>query len=56
MSLRGNLDLDTGLKVIDILRGLKEKKTVVVVTHDERVLKLADRTLVMSDGKIVSEE
>jgi putative ABC transport system ATP-binding protein len=52
----GNLDLETGLKIIDILNGLKRKKTVVVVTHDERVMKLADRTLVMSDGKIVSEE
>jgi putative ABC transport system ATP-binding protein len=52
----GNLDLDTGLKVIEIMRGLKGKKTVVIVTHDERVLKLANRTLVMSDGKIVSEE
>jgi putative ABC transport system ATP-binding protein len=52
----GNLDLDTGLKIIEIMRGLKGKKTVVVVTHDERVLKLADQTLVMSDGKIVSKE
>jgi len=52
----GNLDLDTGLKVIDILRELKRKKTIVVVTHDERVQKLANRTIVMSDGKIVSEE
>jgi putative ABC transport system ATP-binding protein len=52
----GNLDLDTGLKVIDILKGLKEKKTIVVVTHDERVQRLADRTLIMSDGKLVSKE
>ena len=52
----GNLDLDTGLKVIDILKGLKRKKTVVVVTHDERVQRLADWTLVMSDGKVVSKE
>ncbi len=52
----GNLDLDTGLKVIDILKGLKGKKTVVVVTHDERIQRLADHTLVMSDGKVVSKE
>jgi putative ABC transport system ATP-binding protein len=52
----GNLDLDTGLKVIDILRGLKEKKTIIVVTHDEHIQRLADRTLIMSDGKVVSEE
>jgi len=52
----GNLDLDTGLKVIEILRGLKKKKTIVVVTHDERILKFADRSFVMSDGKISPEE
>jgi putative ABC transport system ATP-binding protein len=52
----GNLDLDTGLKVIDILRGLKEKKTIIVVTHDKHIQRLADRTLIMSDGKVVSEE
>ena len=52
----GNLDLDTGLKIIGILEELKEGKTVITVTHDERILKLADRTLVMSDGRIVSGE
>jgi len=49
----GNLDLDTGLKIIEILGSLKKKKTVVVVTHDERVTRLADRALAMVDGKIV---
>ena len=52
----GNLDLDTGLKIIGILEELKEGKTVITVTHDERILKLADRTLIMSDGRIVSGE
>jgi putative ABC transport system ATP-binding protein len=50
----GNLDLDTGLRIKGILEGLKGKKTVIVATHDERILEMADRTLVMSDGKIVS--
>ena len=50
----GNLDLDTGLKIIGVLEGLKGEKTVIVATHDERILKMADRTLVMSDGRIVS--
>jgi putative ABC transport system ATP-binding protein len=52
----GNLDLDTGLKVIEIMRGMKNKKTVAVATHDERILELADRTLAMLDGRVVSEE
>lgn len=50
----GNLDLDTGLNIIGVLEGLKRKKTVIVATHDERILKLADRSLTMSDGRIVS--
>ena len=52
----GNLDLDTGLKIIGVLGGLKGDKTVIVATHDERILEMADRALVMSDGKFVSVE
>jgi len=52
----GNLDLETGLKIIKILDGLKGGKTVIVVTHDKRILDIADRTLVMSDGRVVSVE
>ncbi|MCW4019661.1 MAG: ABC transporter ATP-binding protein [Candidatus Bathyarchaeota archaeon] len=52
----GNLDLETGLKIIGILKELKSKKTVIVATHDRRILEVADRTLVMSDGRIVSDE
>ncbi|MBS7614201.1 ATP-binding cassette domain-containing protein [Candidatus Bathyarchaeota archaeon] len=50
----GNLDLDTGLRVIEILRGLKKKKTIIVVTHDERLTRLADRTFTMLDERIVT--
>lgn len=52
----GNLDLDTGLKIIEVLRGLKGGKTVIVVTHDQRILALADRKLTLSDGRIISDE
>jgi len=49
----GNLDLDTGLKIIGILQGLKGEKTVVVATHDRRILDISQRILAMSDGRIV---
>jgi putative ABC transport system ATP-binding protein len=49
----GNLDLETGLKIIKIIEGLKGEKTVVVVTHDIRIVDLADRKLVLSHGRIV---
>lgn len=49
----GNLDLDTGLRIIRILEGLKGRKTIIVATHDRRILRLADRALAMLDGRIV---
>lgn len=48
----GNLDLETGLKIIKIIEGLKGEKTVVVVTHDIRIVDLANRKLVLSHGRI----
>jgi len=41
----GNLDVQMGLEIADLLKNLfeKEKKTVLVVTHDERIAKMADR-------------
>jgi len=50
----GNLDAKTSLKIIEILRGLqKSEKTIVVATHDERILELADQRLVLEDGQLV---
>ncbi|MEM3041175.1 MAG: ABC transporter ATP-binding protein [Nitrososphaerota archaeon] len=52
----GNLDLETGLKIIEILKVLKGEKTVIVSTHDRRIIDVADRALTMSDGRIISIE
>jgi len=50
----GNLDLKTGLEVVKILEGLREEgKTVIVATHDQRIIELSNRTLRMLDGRIV---
>ncbi len=50
----GNLDSKTGGIVMDFLRKLhkKEKKTVVMVTHDAKLAKYADRVAYLFDGKI----
>jgi len=49
----GNLDTTSQHKIIDILKELKHRrKTVIVVTHDESILKLAERTLHLVDGKL----
>jgi len=50
----GNLDVETGLEIVRILEKMKaEGKTVIVATHDERILKLANRTLRLHDGRIM---
>ena len=48
----GELDSGTGAEVFGHLRALHREHatTVVVVTHDERYLKQADRVLKLSDG------
>jgi len=51
----GNLDTKTSLKIVQILQKLKgDGKTVIVVTHDERIIQLADQKLYLEDGKLVS--
>ena len=50
----GNLDIGTGLEIVKILEKLKEReKTVIAATHDRRIMKLADLTLHLKDGRIV---
>ena len=50
----GNLDVETGLEIVRILKKMKAKgKTVIVATHDERILELANRTLRLHDGRII---
>ncbi|MBU0614499.1 MAG: ABC transporter ATP-binding protein [Nanoarchaeota archaeon] len=51
----GNLDSKTGLEFMESLRRLNrvEKKTIVMVTHDEKIARQADRTEYLKDGQIV---
>jgi putative ABC transport system ATP-binding protein len=50
------LDHDTGIKVMEILRSVihSNGKTLIVVTHDVRVTKFADRIVRLEDGRIVT--
>jgi len=51
----GNLDTKTGLKIVELLQKLKDKgKTIIVTTHDERIIQIADKKLYLEDGKLVS--
>jgi len=52
----GNLDSATGKMIIDLLRKLnkEEKMTLVIVTHDPNIAKIAHKTVSIQDGKIVA--
>ncbi|NWG11143.1 ABC transporter ATP-binding protein [Candidatus Bathyarchaeota archaeon] len=51
----GNLDVKTSLKIIQLLQNLKaEGKTIIVVSHDERIIQLADQKLCLEDGKLAT--
>jgi putative ABC transport system ATP-binding protein len=52
----GNLDSKSGKLVMDIVDKLytEQKKTVILVTHDESIGKLAKHQILLKDGKIVS--
>ncbi len=54
----GNLDSESSRIVLEILRELndRDKKTIVVVTHDPAHLVFGDRIIHMKDGRVIKEE
>lgn len=52
----GNLDSKNGHEVVEILKKLNaEGRTIVIVTHDLELAKMANRTIKIFDGQIVSD-
>ncbi len=52
----GNLDSKSGAEVIEILLRLhQEGHTVILVTHDMEIAKLANRRIMLKDGRIVQD-
>lgn len=51
----GNLDSQSGKSVLDFLRKLHEEKntTIIIVTHDEKIARQADRLVYLKDGMVV---
>lgn len=51
------LDAKSGRRVMDLLRevALSPDRSVIIVTHDNRIFDLADRILVMEDGRITRD-
>lgn len=49
----GNLDSKSGQEILGILKDLnKNGKTVIIITHDEKIAKACDREVHLLDGKI----
>ncbi len=49
----GSLDGTTGQKIMDIFRQINDMgKTIIIVTHDQKVAEQCDRIVVISDGVI----
>lgn len=51
----GNLDLDTGARVIDLLFDLQKRfgTTLVLITHDTAIAERCDRILRIADGRLM---
>jgi ABC-type lipoprotein export system ATPase subunit len=48
----GNLDSATGRLIYELLQTIARERTVVVVTHSEKLARLADRVLHLRDGRL----
>ncbi|WP_137388290.1 ABC transporter ATP-binding protein [Rhodoligotrophos defluvii] len=53
----GNLDLETGAQIVDLLFGVQreENATLVLVTHDPVLAERCSRVVHMADGRIVRD-
>ncbi len=53
----GNLDSDTGGRIVELLEALNRESnaTVVLVTHDHALASRAQRVIRLSDGRVVSD-
>lgn len=52
------LDRESGLRVVEMLRALGRERgtTTLMVTHDNRILDLADRVVTLEDGRLVRDD
>jgi putative ABC transport system ATP-binding protein len=50
----GNLDLNTGREIIELLRQMNEESgvTVISATHDHKMLSVSDRVVWVRDGRV----
>ena len=51
----GNLDSQTGLEIVTLLKQSVKSygQTLVMITHDKSIARIADSAIVIKDGKVV---
>lgn len=47
-----SLDKETIEKMISILQEMKRKYLILIISHDERIQRIADNVLILEKGKI----
>lgn len=54
----GNLDSKNSAEIMELFRRSNRelKQTIIIITHDEKIAEQCDRIIVLSDGKIISDE
>jgi len=54
----GNLDTKNSKEIMELLKYSVKKynQTLILITHDLNIAKMADRIITLSDGKIISDE
>ena len=54
----GNLDSKNSAEIMELFRRSNRelKQTIIIITHDENIAEQCDRIIVLSDGKIISDE
>lgn len=53
----GNLDSTAALKIFELFETLsKQQKTIVMVTHDNEMVRMAQRILTIKDGALIQDE
>lgn len=52
----GNLDSKTSMDVILLMQSISRQfhQTTIMITHNEEIAQMADRTIRIEDGKVVS--
>ncbi len=57
MSLLGNLDTKASDEIVELLKKSNRdyKQTIIMITHNMEIAKVADRIIKIEDGKIVGD-